>query len=623
MDTLSRTDWDNEVYQMLMSWESLAGIFVYVMSVNYYCPTLVIANEEEAKSTEMIRLYSKGLSRVKMFLKRNDAQLPQRLLDLLKSVMTDQNLLDSSVKRDMQLFPLYRTYLQRGLLIWMDELVCDYIGIPEDEDAEMLMEGSAWLHVSKEDSTIAGQWFDVNDHVQFYIEFVLKTLLKEDKKSKLYPRLCDLGGHLKMANQKVFEKELNKLDKKESTCIEKALGLLAAEDDFFLVKSVETVQTIVDDICSEQPLMIDSEMIEADNDQTTDSCGLTQPISNIEIKPQTTGTVEERTETEKKEEVVVEPLSTKVPDQSINNSAKVNPIIKHNFARPAPVARRISLEADYSISNKKRRKGNHDDGEPVVAVESVKSMAVLNFLSSKDEALLPKLQEISDAMSTQQGEEKNMQFWSRDMPVNSNVLFSLLDTVSQSLINSRDSVRSHAVVLINKLLDNQKEVFLFSKSSAYSKTIFNLSKALIITNVDVYDNISGTADKAIESIFLHICSIELALKTLWNLSKDEEFVHPKKTFSTHPLGTLFMYISKLAPKETCSNLENSLKNGAAETLVQGHNHSNVSVRKSCLQATIGIHKVLGDSYIHTYLSMLRTDQMKLLRLYLPKKNKSI
>lgn len=58
-------------------------------------------------------------------------------------------------------------------------------------------------------------------------------------------------------------------------------------------------------------------------------------------------------------------------------------------------------------------------------------------------------------------------------------------------------------------------------------------------------------------------------------------------------------------------------------LLQGHNHSNVSVRKSCLQATIGIHKVLGDSYIHTYLSMLRTDQMKLLRLYLPKKNKSI
>lgn len=49
-------------------------------------------------------------------------------------------------------------------------------------------------------------------------------------------------------------------------------------------------------------------------------------------------------------------------------------------------------------------------------------------------------------------------------------------------------------------------------------------------------------------------------------------MHPKKTFSTHPLGTLFMYISKLAPKETCSNLENSLKNGAAETLVQVRIH---------------------------------------------------
>lgn len=209
------------------------------------------------------------------------------------------------------------------------------------------------------------------------------------------------------------------------------------------------------------------------------------------FQPQTVVTEKEKPETEqKKEEVVVEPLSVKVPDQSINNSAKVNPIIRHNFARPAPVTRRISLEADYSISNKKRRKDNHEDGEAAaVVVEGVKTMPVLNFLSSKDEALFPKLQEISDAMPTQQGDERNMQFWSRDMPVDSNVLFSLLDTVSQSLINSRDSVRSHAVVLINKLLDNQKEVFLFSKSSSYSKTIFNLSKALIITNVDVYDNV--------------------------------------------------------------------------------------------------------------------------------------
>ncbi|CAO3637919.1 unnamed protein product [Mucor hiemalis] len=478
IDTLSRTDWDDEVYQMLMSWESLAGIFVYVMSVNYYCPTLVIANEEENKSTEMVRLYSKGLLRVKMFLKRNDAQLPHRLLELLKSVMTDQKLLDSSVKRDMQLFPMYRMYLQCGLLKWMDEIVCDYIGIPEDEDAEMLMEGSAWLHVSKDDSTIAGQWFDVNDHVQSYIEFVLKTLLKEDRKSKLYPRLCDLGGHLKMANQRVFENELNRLQQKESTCIEKALGLLAVEDDFFSIKSVETVQTIVDDICSEQPLMIDSEMIETDNDQT-DSCGLTQPISNIEIKPQTIAAVVEKPEMEKKQAVVV-PLSAVVPDQSINSA------IKHNFARPAPVARRISLEADYSISNKKRRKDTCEDGQ----LESERTSTVLKFLKSKDETMLLRLQDISDAMPTQGG-EKNIQFWSGNKSADSNnVLFSLLDIVSSSLINSRDSVRSHAVILINKLLYNQKEVFLFSKSSVYANTLFNLSKALIITNVDVYDNVS-------------------------------------------------------------------------------------------------------------------------------------
>jgi hypothetical protein len=162
----------------------------------------------------------------------------------------------------------------------MDEIVCDYIGIPEDEDQEMLMEGSAWLHVSttKEDSNIiAGQWFDINTNVQSYMEFILKALLQTKPSNEMYPTLCQLAGHLKMANQRVFDKEMKNLNKEDAMTIEKALGLMTVVEDGFSVENVST--SGVEDLCSELPPMVDSDMMEESN-----NCGLTQEISIIDIK---------------------------------------------------------------------------------------------------------------------------------------------------------------------------------------------------------------------------------------------------------------------------------------------------------------------------------------------------
>jgi hypothetical protein len=228
----------------------------------------------QAGKGEIKEMYKKGLTRVKMFLKRNDFELSQHLLNLLKSIMSDQKLLDSTIKRDLQLFPVYKHYLQNGILMWMDEIVCDYIGIPEDEDKELLMEGSNWLHVTN-DTMLSSQWFDMNVNIQSYIEYILSTLLETQQTNDMYSTLCQLAGHLKMANQRVFDNELKKTGKDNSMLIEKALGLILTVDDGVSIENVST--NGIEDICSELP----PDMMEESNNNDS---GLTQEISTIVIK---------------------------------------------------------------------------------------------------------------------------------------------------------------------------------------------------------------------------------------------------------------------------------------------------------------------------------------------------
>ncbi|KAI7896012.1 clasp N terminal-domain-containing protein [Mucor mucedo] len=210
MDLLTRNDRDRAVYEALMGWESIAGIFMYIMAFNYYCPTLVIAAhqrlEKPAKITEINQIYSKGLKRVKMFLKRNDPLLAKRLLDMLESLKGDQKLLDASVKQDFLLNPSYKQALQCGLLAWMNEILGDYVGLAEDEDPETLKEGEGFLDVVNGGSC-AEEWFDSSQNIQSYVAFVIGSLLDTSSLEESYPLLCSMAQKLKLANPRVFANE--------------------------------------------------------------------------------------------------------------------------------------------------------------------------------------------------------------------------------------------------------------------------------------------------------------------------------------------------------------------------------------------------------------------------------
>lgn len=218
MDFLSRKNLKTKVYEKLMSWDCIAGIFVRTLSIRNYCPTLIIADEQKKcqnlddKEIRVFNLYSQGLKRVKMFLKRNDSMLAFHLLIILKSVMSaDQKVLNATVKHDLRMNASYQPSLELGLLKWMNELIQDYVGLPQDEDEELLKEGSKWL-TTESDEASAEQWFELPTNIQTYTEFVIEQLLQTQEEDNRFGILCSMLRSLKMGNVRVFESRMKALD---------------------------------------------------------------------------------------------------------------------------------------------------------------------------------------------------------------------------------------------------------------------------------------------------------------------------------------------------------------------------------------------------------------------------
>jgi hypothetical protein len=170
----------------------------------------------------------KGLLRAKMYLKRHDQDLAYRLLDIANQMMHTEDIdqvdiLDASVKMAIRMDPIKKTLLQIGLLKWMDEIICEYLGMTEDEDEDLSMEGSMWLSTG---DAQASAWFDEIEHMRSYIQFVLQHLVsQEDRPNDLYPILSRMAGHLKIANERIFETETNELDKDKIDYIQSGIWL--------------------------------------------------------------------------------------------------------------------------------------------------------------------------------------------------------------------------------------------------------------------------------------------------------------------------------------------------------------------------------------------------------------
>lgn len=282
MDFLSDHHLDHDIYKALMGWDCLASVLVNILKFNYYAPTLIIAKEEDASS-----IYGKGLMRLKLFLKRTDPDLARELVNLLISCRDrDYKLLDSSVRRDLMVYPSYKGSLLMGLLKWMDEIACDYVGLAEEEDPDMVMEGSRYLDAE----CVSGQWFDVDDNITVSLELVFGLLsdyeTSRQESATYYDCMCVLLAHLKLANERMFERAIAAVE--DSTIVYKALGIQQPQDDHPLqdLLDISFGSIELEDMEPEPPIN-EAHAIEAwDNILDHDYCddehtGMTQAISDL------------------------------------------------------------------------------------------------------------------------------------------------------------------------------------------------------------------------------------------------------------------------------------------------------------------------------------------------------
>ncbi|KAI8355674.1 clasp N terminal-domain-containing protein [Blakeslea trispora] len=537
MDFLSRQDLDMDLYQLLMSWESLAGIFVYIMSFNYYCPTLVIADQAckyrklSDRQQQIVSIYSKGLVRIKMFLKRNDPELPQRLLDITKSVLEtdsihDIQLLDASVKRDLHLHPDSKESLICGMLAWMDQILCDYVGLPEDEDPEILMEGSQWLAASDKES-LAGQWFQDRSHIHAYIQFVVQSLLRQSPHNSSYDILSCMANHLKMANQRAFENELKFLSSEQVDTIEKALCIQSSswfgdhddvEDGLGSTGMTQDISKIRLELTSEfnEPMtQHDDTLFMFDSEQTPPTFEISEELPPFQN----------------------ESVHTPEPDQPVYSPKK-------------KLVHSLELDETEEIVSKKRRLS-----DPEMNDQPIRDLIALIQQSKADRSTYQQLQQLVYS-------EDHKKAWSTCLHGQASLCRQLVDALIESLEKDRqkpDFLQAETIAIIRSLLTHMPKDMSINPSLARSMT-----RVLVNSQTDNNSNVYSIAEEAIDLLFQQLLPDD-ALTILWDLPKQQGNYEQQ---DSHLLGAIFSHVSKIAPKASPGLLEKTLQNGAVDILVK-------------------------------------------------------
>ncbi|KAI7902943.1 clasp N terminal-domain-containing protein [Cokeromyces recurvatus] len=227
-----------KLYKALMSWESLAGVFVLCVPLKSFIPYLIIADQElkangdSQKNKSILKLYSKGLERMKLFLKRHHPSLPEELLNILKSVnnmkgkntvnQLDIATINKQQQQQQQQFTLSELdYLQCGILEWMNDVVLDN----NHEDQELLLEGSKWLNISLNNEPIT-DWFKKEANVRLYMHLLVDTIMNIPHTSeKETSYLSNMTNYLKAINEHIFQEVTITLNKFQMNLLSAFLSL--------------------------------------------------------------------------------------------------------------------------------------------------------------------------------------------------------------------------------------------------------------------------------------------------------------------------------------------------------------------------------------------------------------
>ncbi|KAI7860788.1 clasp N terminal-domain-containing protein [Circinella umbellata] len=208
---------DNSIFwKTLMSWDCLVAVYTRMIHIQHYIPALILVSQRynnrvfsQQQRSSIIKTCQIGLRRLRSYLTSYDPELPKHLLQVLDKVSVVYS--QDSQQRDAII--LY-------IIEWMDEIVCEYVGLgmdDEEQDNSMILqvkEGSDYYF--EQDGHPAYPWFDDETNMRQVISRVLSMLETareedcggeedEDHETMLYKTLKTLASRLRLSNERVFD----------------------------------------------------------------------------------------------------------------------------------------------------------------------------------------------------------------------------------------------------------------------------------------------------------------------------------------------------------------------------------------------------------------------------------
>ncbi|KAI9477955.1 MAG: clasp N terminal-domain-containing protein [Benjaminiella poitrasii] len=138
----------------------------------------------------------------------------------------------------------------------------------------------------------------------------------------------------------------------------------------------------------------------------------------------------------------------------------------------------------------------------------------------------------------------------------------------------------------------------------------SMNSTLRMAAEDALDAVLGTLSPAttFELLMAYIV-YRLVISPMEDIKEDSRF---------HPVGSAFMYLSKWVKEiNDAFYIDEWLNKGCVNAFFKGINHPFVHIRKSCVEAMVAFHEVIGDD-LYLGLNDLRDDQLSLVRHYVGK-----
>ncbi|KAI9257161.1 clasp N terminal-domain-containing protein [Phascolomyces articulosus] len=580
---------DHKFWKTLMSWDCVVGIYTRVLSLQHYIPALILASQDisfslnhhtdnnnnnrhgtfqshSSSSTQIKDTCRIGIGRLRMYLGAYDTQLPKHLLETLDQTrfhFQDQ-------KQQQQAIVLY-------LVEWMDELVCEYVGLGKDKEDDQDKEETFLLQVKEgsdvyfeEEGHPAYPWFDDETNIQEAMSQCLSLLevtRQQEQEGKdgsglVAKTLTTLVGRLRLSNERVFDpfSERFELAMQPSTCgspqKDPAINI---ESPLLMCQDWKFDDTIVDTIPDEE-----------------ESSGATQEFSKMDLQTNknfTTG-YSGGQQQQQQHTTVADLELQQEPQEKLdqNNHQKLKDVLIRSLEEPTLTLEKWTLWQNISSRS------------PVIHMET------------------------SDYFT----------LWTSH-DTSSGPFIMLLEKVMASVVSSErdETMAIEALRLVKSLLRHQPAVLKYYQQMTTNKEEENCTLSIAYLLAEVLQRATTSPliklSSLAETTFVELLSVlsdKQKLQIIWSLLREWLENNEQKS----AVRALFVYLSKTVSKVERISLESSLD---PSILIKGYNHAELIVRRACVQSIVEIYKILGEGFLKTYLSpSLRIDQIDLLRHYI-------